>query len=264
MTTTPMDRLVEATEAIEPGIQAGDFVQQPEAEKVGEDGKVLPARPGIIVTDLASAGMTRVWDTLTRESSDINNNMLSKQMLETREDGTRVFTKIKPLVGPQRGSIKCLLHADRPEFEGLKKQGLTQKGCRKATIPNEYELQQHMKFKHSREWAVITEERDRNEREEDRDLQREIFKSLSAQPAAANLVANNDTGVEHTTDVAEVVASLFKEAEQMPAAEIYQPQEHERVAEGRCQCGKAFKATAKSKADSRLKRHISHMGNQEL
>lgn len=262
MTTTPMDRLVEATEtieAIEPGIQAGDFVQQPEAEKVGEDGKILPAKPGIIVTDLASAGMTRVWDTLTRESSDINNNMLSKQMLETREDGSRVFTKIKPLVGPQRGSIKCLLHAERPEFESLKKQGLTQKGCRKGTIPNEYELQQHMKFKHSREWAVITEERERNEREEDRDLQREIFKSLSARPAAANLIANNDTGVEHTTNVAEV-----KEAEQMPVAEVYQPQGHERVAEGRCQCGKAFKTTAKSKADSRLKRHISHMGNQEL
>lgn len=257
MTTTPIDRLVHATvEAEEPGQQAGEFVQEPVAETVDEDGKTVPGKPGVMITDLESAGWTIVYDRETAEPSVINNNMLPRQLKGTRDDGQLRFTTIKPSFAPVRGSIRCMLHDDRPEFEDLKKRGVTRDGCRKATIPSEYELIQHMRNKHNREWAVLEEEKERAERDEDRAFQRRIFENIGTQTANANPVETVTHPV--STETAETTTTVAEGA----TVEVYVPPTHERVGDGWCRCGKTFKTTAKSKADSRLKLHLGHMARK--
>ena len=264
---SPLDTLVEATEAAEPGLNAGDFVQSPAAESIDAEGNVTPARPGMIVTDLESAGWTILYDTISGEPSVVNNNAVSTQLQYKRPGEPRpAFTRLKPKNDPWRGSIRCMLHSGRPEYEEYRSRGITQKGCPKATIPNEYELQQHMKNKHGREWATLEEERERSERAEDRALNREIVQRLADQ-AAANVPVEAVAAVTHevstesppTTTVASVGDDdfVFSGLHQNPYTASSEA--HARVSDGTCSCGKSFRPGKRNTADHKLKIHINAM-----
>tara|TARA_Y100000310_G_scaffold15644_1_gene15693 strand:+ start:4048 stop:4800 length:753 start_codon:yes stop_codon:yes gene_type:complete len=246
-----MDTLISATEiAEEPGQQAGEFVQEPVAETVDEDGKTVPGKPGVMITDLESAGWTIVYDRETAEPSVINNNMLPRQLKGTRDDGQLCFTTIKPSFPPVRGSIRCMLHEDRPEFEDLKKRGVTRDGCRKATIPSEYELIQHMRNKHNREWSVLEEEKERAERDEDRAFQRRIFENIGTQTTNANPVETVTHPV--STETAETTTTVAEVA----TVEGSVPPTHERVGGGECLCGKTFTSGQRHTAEAKLQSHV--------
>jgi hypothetical protein len=264
---SPLDTLVEATEAVEPGLNVGDFVQEPVAESVDPEGNVIASKPGMIVTDLDSAGWTILYDTISGEPSVVNNNAVSTQLRYKRPGESKpAFTRLKPKNEPWRGSIRCMLHAGRPDYEELRRRGITQKGCPKATIPNEYELQQHMKNKHGREWATLEEERERSERAEDRALQREIYQRLSANSAPGSPTLSPETiakVVEEATtgSVTESAPSVTTTDTGDSASNVYTEssptEEHARVSDGACSCGKSFTPGTRNTADHKLKIHIT-------
>ena len=128
-------------------------------------------------SSIQSAGWVKVYDTLTGESSIINRNMLPHQLQKKRTDGTYIFTTVKPLVEPQRGHYKCLLHADDPNRKDYDALGFAV--CRKANLSSPYQVRRHMMKRHPVEWGTIQEERENAKREEDRTFQRTLMARMA-------------------------------------------------------------------------------------
>ena len=173
MTTSPIDQLIEDTTSLEPGdMNPGDYIRKPQAE-TGDK----PEMPGMVVSDINSAGYTVVWDTITREPSSINNNMMATQMKQTRPDGSLVFTRLRPLEGPWRGAIKCFLHEDQPDRQRYAEMGFPT--CQKATLPSLFQAENHARNRHRDEWAAVEAEREARERREDRAAQLAVLKLVA-------------------------------------------------------------------------------------
>ena len=133
---------------------------------------------GVQVASVASAGHVFIYNTKTGDRSKTNRNMLEDQLRKVfPEDGTRVFTTIKPDFEPPRGTYKCLLHADNDEREHYDQMGLAT--CTKDDLASEYQVQRHMERRHRMEWATIGEERDRAEKDEERRFQRTLMAAIA-------------------------------------------------------------------------------------
>jgi len=178
MTLTPMEKLAQDTENLEPrsnefASEPGEYIRKGTADtdnSVGEG--------GMLVSDLETAGWTIVYHTVTREPSTINNNMLHAQMAEKLPDGTFVFTKEKPSRPAWRGSVMCFFHEDHPDRPLYASMGFA--ACRKSTMPSEYEANEHMRNRHTKQWKAVEEQREIQERREDRELNRATLTALSA------------------------------------------------------------------------------------
>ena len=172
--TTPLDMLQAAAttaENLEPGsMRTGDFVREAHSSGDGE------YKPPMIISDLSTAGWVLIYDTETREPSLCNRNAVPSQLKELRPNGLSVFTLLKPKEGPWRGDIKCFLHADQPDRARLNDLGFPT--CRKATLPNVYQAGLHAEYKHRNEWAAVKEEKEREQDDEDRLIQRELLNRL--------------------------------------------------------------------------------------
>ena len=174
-----VSKLIKDTAALEPGdVQAGDYVRKPAAET--ED---KPELAGMVVADMVSAGWTTLYDTITREPSTVNNNMKAAQLKVRRPDGTLVFTDVKPSEGPRRGSIKCFLHEDQPDRPRYAAMGFD--ACAKATLPNQFQAENHARNKHRDEWNAVEAEQKSRERREDRESQQALFRAVAGGPPAA-------------------------------------------------------------------------------
>ena len=159
--------------------QIAEMIQ--EAEKAGEPGGVqrvvhrgddeVPA--AIAQASLQSAGWVYIYDRKSGEQSVINRNMLPRALQKQWPDGTPVFTTRKPTIGPVRGTLKCMLHADDPDRKHYDELGFTT--CKKSNLRSPYEVRRHMQKRHKAEWAAIQEEREERKRQEDRDFQRELL-----------------------------------------------------------------------------------------
>ena len=187
MTTSqdPIERLVQDTEDLEPThpevMGRGDYIRSP--SETSED---LPESAGMVVSDLASAGYSYLYETRTNEPTLVNNNMRAAQLMVTRpEDGSLVFQSKKPSKTPWRGSIKCFLHADQPDRAWYTAMGFSV--CRKATLPNQYQADNHARARHKEEWAAVVAARERREREEDREIQRNMANALAGRAAQAQV-----------------------------------------------------------------------------
>ena len=133
---------------------------------------------GVQVASVASAGHVFIYNTKTGDRSKTNRNMLEDQLKKTfPEDGTRVFTTVKPPFEPPRGAYHCLLHADSEEREHYDQMGLAT--CTKDDLASEYQVQRHMERRHRMEWATIGEERDRAEKDEERRFQRTLMAAIA-------------------------------------------------------------------------------------
>jgi hypothetical protein len=169
---TPIDQLIKDTQSLEPGdFQAGDYIREPVAEAANK-----PEVGGMVVSDLESAGYTILYDTITREPSYVNNNMLLPQLKVVRDDGSFVFTRAKPSKGPWRGTIKCFLHPGQPDRSRYDEMGFP--SCNKASLPNKYQAENHARNRHRDEWRAVEAERETLEREEERQLQRDMTSAL--------------------------------------------------------------------------------------
>ena len=133
---------------------------------------------GVQVASVASAGHVFIYNTKTGDRSKTNRNMLEDQLRKVfPEDGTRVFTTIKPDFEPPRGTYNCLLHADNEERAHYDQMGLAT--CTKDDLASEYQVQRHMERRHRMEWATIGEERDRAEKDEERRFQRTLMAAIA-------------------------------------------------------------------------------------
>jgi hypothetical protein len=133
---------------------------------------------GVQVASVVSAGHVFIYNTKTGSQSKTNRNMLEAQLKKVfPEDGTRVFTTVKPPFEPPRGTYKCLLHADNEERAHYDQMGLAT--CTKDDLASEYQVQRHMERRHRMEWATIGEERDRAEKDEERRFQRTLMAAIA-------------------------------------------------------------------------------------
>ena len=133
---------------------------------------------GVQVASVESAGHVFIYNTKTGSQSKTNRNMLEAQLRKVfPEDGTRVFTTVKPPFEPPRGTYKCLLHADNEERAHYDQMGLAT--CTKDDLASEYQVQRHMERRHRMEWATIGEERDRAEKDEERRFQRTLMAAIA-------------------------------------------------------------------------------------
>ncbi len=164
-----LDQLLNAKSAPEPG----DFMANRVVSRGGEN-EEQPAQ--IIAENLTSAGHVYVYDTKTGERSTINRNMLEFQFKKRHPDGTRAFTLTQPNVSPARGSHLCMLHADGPNRRGYDRMGF--KVCPKANLMTEFDVEQHMKARHKKEWASIQADTLRREKDEEKSFQRQMMKAL--------------------------------------------------------------------------------------
>jgi hypothetical protein len=131
----------------------------------------------MVVKEVSNAGYVWVWDTRSYEKIPVLSYMLAQKLRQKRPDGSYRFTTTDPKKLPIRGTIKCLLHPDRPEREYYN--GLGFRTCQKSNLTNDYQLKQHMRKKHPQEWAAIEEYRKEKERAEDRALQKLLLEQRS-------------------------------------------------------------------------------------
>jgi len=137
---------------------------------MGDDDAPVPMR----LSKLESAGYVIIYEIATGESSVANRNMLPA-LLKVIDDttGKRRFTTRKPRYEPKRGTYKCMLHPTLPNRAAYDEMGLPV--CMKSNITNQYQVEQHMKKKHSQAWAALERERVAREKEEERDFQRSLI-----------------------------------------------------------------------------------------
>lgn len=141
-----------------------------------------------VVTLQSTTGKTRVYDRETGVSSDILNSRL-KDTLKRRYPrdhpmaGRTVFL-LKPLVDAPQGNVLCLLHPEHPRRAYLDTIGLRNKFCYSAHIASEYDLDGHMRHRHSKEWAIMERARQDDKDQEGRQLlrqQTELLARMSGQ-----------------------------------------------------------------------------------
>ena len=157
---------------------------------------------GVQVASVESAGHVFIYNTKTGDRSKTNRNMLEDQLKKTfSEDGTRVFTTVKPPFEPPRGIYMCLLHADNEERAHYDQMGLAT--CTKDDLASEYQVQRHMQTRHRMEWATIAEEVSRAEKDEERQFQRTLM-------AAVAQVGGNEAPTRSNRPVCDQCGKTFK------------------------------------------------------
>jgi len=139
----------------------------------------------------STTGKTRVYDRETGVASEILNSRL-KDTLKRRYPrdhpmaGKTVFL-LRPLVEAPQGKVLCLLHPDHPERTYLDSIGLRNKFCYSAHIASEFDLDGHMRHRHSKEWAIMERARQRAREDEGQQLlrqQTELLGRMSGQQVA--------------------------------------------------------------------------------
>lgn len=160
-----------------------------EAPIVGATAEVLDANG----KPLPGTAYVRVYDTETREPSVLPYMMLERQLNILREDGSRVFTTVRPKEPPIRGSFLCPLHPKAPRRDEFDKVGLPK--CRKANLMTEMDVQRHFKSCHPRAWQYSEQARVRDEKENDRDFQRRMMEMMVNATAARTASAPTPAAV---------------------------------------------------------------------
>lgn len=164
--------------------EPGDFMGEGRIIHGGDEDAPVP----ILASSVTSAGYVTVYDTQTREPSVVNQDLLGFQLRKLRADGTRAFTRIKPKSAPVRGTLKCMLHPDNPQRREY--DGIGFKTCPKANLMTPFDVENHMKARHKKEWATLEAERMRTEKAEERAFQKQMMAAL-----ATAATAQNQTGI---------------------------------------------------------------------
>jgi len=170
---------VEAKErdlVIEQMVQAAENAPEPGGATTGQVLGGKEDQPAV-VSSVESAGWTWVYDKNTGEKSKCNMNMLRTQLRKKGKNGELVFTTIDPCIPLVRGEYKCMLHPESEHYEKYHKMGFPT--CMKANIANEMEVEEHMRKKHKATWNIIEKQKEKEEREADRELQREMIASIA-------------------------------------------------------------------------------------
>ena len=189
----------DANAMVQEMLRDAEVAPEPEVgDRVLDDGS--GDLPPTIIDRVESAGHTWLYNTRSGEPASVNNNMVPSRLSQTwRDDGTPMFTTRDPGFRPHIGEEKCLLHPEKPERGEYDRMGLPV--CRTSHIQNEYEVRQHMRTKHGREWAVIEDTRQRAEEAENRRFQRVMLDQYAARNAVETVEAPATTPEPLVSDV---------------------------------------------------------------
>jgi hypothetical protein len=104
--------------------------------------------------------------------------------------GTRVWYTT-PRESLSRLNLLCMLHEDQDELlrEEFAKAGVPFGICTKNNIPSEYSLRLHMEKKHRREYSILLESRERDERNAERAV---AEKNAEAMMSMAKAILNRE------------------------------------------------------------------------
>lgn len=137
------------------------------------------------VQHVSSAGYVTLYNTRTGVPSPFNRNMLPDALRKRHNDpdypewlGKPAY-EVRQTVQPFKGDCLCLLHKDHAErttFTAMGLGGLPV--CRAAHLASPYEVEQHMKKKHRREWDAIQNMRAKLEKEEDKARQNRLVDAM--------------------------------------------------------------------------------------
>lgn len=130
----------------------------------------------IIAKALSSAGYVYIYDTLTGERSITNRNMLPTQLQKMHPNKTKVFTTIKPSIGPIRGTHTCMLHPEYSERKRYDSWGLPT--CRKSNLTSDFQVRMHMERRHKIELKTIEEERGKQEKVNEKMQQEALLEAM--------------------------------------------------------------------------------------
>lgn len=119
-----------------------------------------------------SAGQAYIYDTRTFERSLCRKNNLRHLLKLKREDGSSVFTTVKPNKLPKRGVLKCMLHPDE-RADIYDTWGFAV--CRKSNLTSPFQVRRHMQSRHKQEYEAIKEEETRMEKQKERELREAIL-----------------------------------------------------------------------------------------
>uniref|UniRef100_A0A6M3LJN6 Uncharacterized protein n=1 Tax=viral metagenome TaxID=1070528 RepID=A0A6M3LJN6_9ZZZZ len=133
--------------------------------------------PPTVVSTVSSAGYVKVWDSRTFVEAPVLYYMLPQVLRKKRADGSYRWTTNNPGQRPRRGTFKCLLHKEDPNREHYDSLGF--RACPKENITSPYQVTQHMKSRHRREWEAIEKERTDAERLEDRAAQKMLMEAVA-------------------------------------------------------------------------------------
>ena len=160
----------EGREVVPPGyMKAGEILNRPSEDQPA------PMR----VSDLAFKGYVEVWDTQTGIQSLQPRWLLWQALRKIRPDGSLVFTRVNPKIAPNHGAdLRCPLNPASPDYPRLKAMGFKQ--CTKQHIPHQDALMRHVKKSHVRAWDAMEREREDRQREEDRQLQRDMLQAMTS------------------------------------------------------------------------------------
>ena len=139
---------------------------QLEIEGTFEGAEYIKAEP------VLSAGQVYIYDTKTRERSVCRRNILVRKLKLKREDGSQVFTTVKPKTPPKRGVLRCMLHPDerKPDYDDW---GFPI--CKKANLNNPFQVRRHMEKRHKDEYKAIREEQVKAEKDREREERNAII-----------------------------------------------------------------------------------------
>ena len=153
---------------IEEKMRDAEVVPEVQLEIEGKSDDVEYMTPAPVL----SAGQVYIYDTKTYERSVCRRNILAHKLSLKREDGSLVFTTVKPKALPKRGVLKCMLHPDERK-EMYDAWGFPV--CMKSNLTNPFQVRRHMQKRHKDEYAAIKEEEARIEKDKERQLRESII-----------------------------------------------------------------------------------------
>ena len=132
----------------------------------------------VSIDSLEGSAYLVVYHRRTREPSVIHQNSLRTVIQKVDpQTGELAFTLTKPTKAPYRGTLKCFLHKDDPDYQYYQSMGLPT--CPKANLPNDYNRNLHMQRKHKSAYNVIQEERHMKEQAEEKEFRRLLLAQAS-------------------------------------------------------------------------------------
>ena len=173
-----MDFRIQLTGPVDdlPAPKEGDVLHQPTADL-----------PFSVTMGEIRAGKTIIYETRTGEPRLVNNFNLGAALRKVHKDptypeylGMPVFSRV-PTKEFVQGTFSCWMNDGHPEVERYRRYlGAGFKPCIAAKLPSPYMAEQHMQKRHKAEYATIKAAEDREQRQEDRDLNRQVLVALSA------------------------------------------------------------------------------------
>jgi len=124
-------------------------------------------------------GKRIVFRTDTGQPVPVLTYFLPTVLQKKRDDGKLAFTLRDPGFRPPKGEYPCYLNSKAVEAEAFHRMGFPE--CPMGELPTPTDRDDHMLNKHKSEWRRIEDIRVRGERQEDREMARNLNELLSSQ-----------------------------------------------------------------------------------